>query len=375
MYAILKAQSTNVGDNLIFESCKNIIRKVNPKAEFLEFIHNHNFIENLDELNSFTALIIPHLAIRNEMWPEIYRLVDDLKMIKIPIVSIGTGAKEMSPILIKNHKKQDDFDPTKTNINFSNSINELFSNVKKPISARDNFTQTVLQKNNFTDVVLTGDPAWYDFEQMEKSFMIPEKINRISFTTPHAPWMMEQAKSIISLFEKLWPQGKLFCCLHSGKNLEDQTVADFAQSQGHEIKILKSTKDLEFYKTCDIHLGYRLHAHIYNLRNHIPSWLIYEDARGWAFDQTINNKIGFNGLKVPKNKILHFLYHKGRMRHFAVKENIVNEIQSVFKSNEIFNEFENLNGFFARSWKKNMEPYLQKMLCVEDVQNNGEPSL
>lgn len=362
MYSILKAKSKNVGDFLIFESCKNIIRQVYPDAEFLEFTHDHNFEENLDELNSSTALIIPHLAIRHEMWPQIYRLVENLDDIKTPIVSIGTGAKEIQPELKKNSKNQDDFDPTKTKIKFLKSTNNLFSHVKKPISARDNYTKVVLNKNGFNNVVMTGDPAWYDFIHMDKQFKIPEKIGRISYTTPHAPWMMEQAKSVISVLEELFPESEIICCLHSGNNLDDQVVADFAESKGHEIKILESIPDLEFYRTCDFHIGYRLHAHIFNLRNNIPSWLIYEDARGWGFDQTFNNKIGFKGIQVPEHKIRNFVLNKGRLRHFSVKENLPQEIKSLFTNQKPFEEFGNLNGFFAKSWQENMMPYLEKNL-------------
>lgn len=365
MYIILKARGTNVGDKLIFESCKNIIEKIDSEAKFTDVFHDFSIGDNLDQINASRAIIIPHLAIRHQMWPQIYRLVDDLNKIKVPIVSIGTGAKELkTKYKVIGGKSM--FDMNAPMIRFSPSIQQLFEHIQKPISVRDKYTQRVLNTNGFNleDVILTGDPAWYDFKNMEKDWIIPEKINRVAFTTPHAPWMMDQAKTVINAIRELWPNAEWFCCLHSGKNLDDNTVAEFAESVGFETKIMETVKELEFYTTCDIHIGYRLHAHIYNLRNNIPSWLIYEDARGAAFDETFNSKIGFFGLQKPVNPLKQFLTKKGRLRHYQVKHSLALEIKKYFQ-NDPFEEYRHplkLKGFFKRKWEESMKPYLQKSL-------------
>ena len=362
MYSILKADSSNAGDYLIFASCKKLVRQIVPETKFLEFTHQQDLGNFLEKLNSTKALLIPHLGIRNQMWPQVYRLTDDLSKIKIPIIAIGTGAKEMSPILIDNHKSKDQFDIKKTNVKFSESVNELFSNIHQPISVRDIYTKTVLDNNGFTNNVLTGDPAWYDFENMDKEFKIPETVNKISFTTPHAPWMMEQAKSILDVLTSIWPNSEIFCCLHSGTNMEDQIVSDYAKQLGCTEKVLRTTDDFEFYKTSDIHIGYRLHSHIFHLRNNIPSWLIYEDARGWAFDRSFSNKIGFQGIELPQNKLIHYMKNRGRLRNFAVKQNLRNEIKSIFTSENMFAQYKSLNGFFSQAWTEKMKPYLESVL-------------
>src|SRR5690606_20861038 len=46
-------------------------------------------------------------------------------------------------------------------------------------------------------------------------------------------------------------------------------------------------ENLEYYQTCDLHVGYECHAHLNFFSRRIPSVLIAEDARGVGFNYTL----------------------------------------------------------------------------------------
>ena len=84
MYAITIPTSTNVGDYLISQSAKRILKKIKGDVKILEFPMKKDLELDLKEINECNALIIPHFAIRDPgMYPETYKLVSDLKKIKI----------------------------------------------------------------------------------------------------------------------------------------------------------------------------------------------------------------------------------------------------------------------------------------------------
>lgn len=62
------------------------------------------------------------------------------------------------------------------------------------------------------------------------------------------------------------------------------------------------------YDECDLHIGYRVHAHIYNLSRRKRSILIEEDVRGAG----VNHALGLWHLRAYENKrrLAHTTYEK-----------------------------------------------------------------
>ena len=66
MYTILNTMKTgNVGDQLIVESAKNLIKEIKDNVEFLEFSREADLTENLEEINKTKAIIMPHFGFYN----------------------------------------------------------------------------------------------------------------------------------------------------------------------------------------------------------------------------------------------------------------------------------------------------------------------
>lgn len=57
-----------------------------------------------------------------------------------------------------------------------------------------------------------------------------------------------------------------------------------------------SKEGFKQYDECDLHIGFRVHAHIYNISMGNPSILINEDARGAG----VNDALGIRNIDIGK---------------------------------------------------------------------------
>lgn len=291
MYTILTTMTgENVGDKLIVESAKNMIRSIKNDQDFLEFSRVDDLTDHLEKINNTKAIIMPHFGLRDpDMYPNTYRLVNDLSKIEIPLVPLGIGWKGFPGDLetlqtLKYSKKTQKF-------------LKYVSNQVETMICREYFTCKILENHNITNTKMGGDCAWYDLEKIGMKMKCPEKIRRIVFTTPYMAMYMEQAKSIIKMIREKFPQADKICSLHAGINKiqTDKEIIEYAKKNKFEIQDVSSNiAKINFYKDCDLHIGYRCHGHIAFLRNRIPSILINEDGRGVGFSNTFGIG-GFNG--------------------------------------------------------------------------------
>ena len=358
MYAITIPTSTNVGDYLISQSAKRLIKEIKGDVEILEFPMQKDLESDLNQINQCNALIIPHFGIRDPgMYPETYRLVKDLKKIKIPIMPLGAGWKGFPGDI-----------NTVNTIEYSQKTVDFLKYISKQVNSilcRDYFTSQVLKKYGIDNTVMGGDVAWYDFDMMGKEMNRKKELKKIVFTTPHAPWYNEQAKKMVKMLNEMFPNANKICAMHSGLGLEDNEIGEYAKSIGFELlDVSKDLEKIEFYKKCDLHVGYRLHAHIFFLRNRNPSILLNEDGRGTGFSYTVGVG-GFNAFQrlsgIKKN--IHFATHKGRERVMMADLNVIPKIK-LFLEEEVDSQFRRYVGipkFFDDTFEKVMKPWINNI--------------
>ncbi|WP_299290873.1 polysaccharide pyruvyl transferase family protein [Nitrosopumilus sp.] len=358
MYAITIPTSTNVGDYLISKSAKRIIKEIKGDVEIIEFPMQKDLQDNLKEINECDAMIIPHFAIRDPgMYPETYRLVKDLKQIKVPIFPLGAGWKGFPG----------DYNTVKT-LEYSPKTRKFLqyiANQVETVLCRDYFTCQVLKNHNISNVVMGGDIAWYDFDMMGKEMNRKREIKKIVFTTPHAPWFNKQAMETMKMLEKLYPNATKICAMHSGLNLEDDEVGKYGQQIGFEVRdVSKDLEKIEFYKECDLHVGYRLHAHIFFLRNRNPSVLLHEDGRGTGFSYTVGIG-GFDAFKIMEGlkKKIHFATHKGRERIMAADMQIPKKVKNFLEeeNQSYFRRYVGIPKMFDQTFQQVMKPWIESI--------------
>lgn len=280
MVVILTGAKKNVGDYLIGSRARKLLRDF-VAEDIVELSRFEKLDSHIDTINSSKCLILcGGPAYASDIYPSIYPLVADLADIKVPIVPFGlgwSGQPAGSPLSFRFTPESKTFlERVHTEIPFS--------------SCRDNVTHEVLRNNGIRNVLMTGCPVWYSVPHLGQSLEKSE-FKRIVFTTPANPRLAFQSAKLMSLLRRKFPHAEIICSFHRGILPDSHTtlkssavyaaMALYARKLGFEVKDVSYSLDkIDFYQTCDFHVGYRVHAHLDFVSRRWPSLLINEDGRG-----------------------------------------------------------------------------------------------
>jgi len=300
LYIFLNRTVANIGDFLYYSNSIKLVNRFKPNIKIIEVNAWKPLMEQIDmnTLKKAKAIIIPGgPALRKDLFPQIYPIPSVVFKNNIPIIFLGIGSK-VYPGTIQKLKK---LKLSKSTIKFLKySTDHGYS-----IGVRDILSKKLLLENGIEDVVVNGCPAWYDLEYIGKNLKKPLEIRKIAFSTPASPLCFNQAKKIIKKLRNEFPKASITVLFHKGiyfdgdrasKKLTNlnQDLANFSLRKGCEILDLsKNLNTLRLYDNSDLHLGYRVHGHLYVLSHRKPSFLIAEDSRGTGALMTLG------GLGVP----------------------------------------------------------------------------
>jgi len=289
MFVLLHGAIKNVGDFLIFERAKALLREYASADEFLEIPRWEPLEPYLDRINKADAIVLcGGPAYASDFYPGIYPLVEDLSRIKPPIFPLGLGW---------SGKSGDSFTFTDTSLE---AIKLIHSQIEKS-SVRDNLTQKMLQERGISNVEMTGCPAWYHLPSIEAPFDPPSQIREIALSTPARPINFLYARRLIDWVKHRYPRAKCHIVFHRGIWYDRNTpkkdallnppLAAYGALRGMNIvNASYSTRHIEFYKDIDLHIGFRVHGHINALSYRRPSILIHEDGRGQGQTVTLGTR-------------------------------------------------------------------------------------
>jgi len=363
MYTILNTMKTgNVGDQLIVESAKNLIKQIKGDVDFLEFFREDDLTEHLEQINETKAIIMPHFGLRDpDMHPQTYRLTKNLKQIKIPLIPIGIGWKGFPG----------DYETLRT-IRYSENTVKFLKYISEQVNVlpcREYYTCQVFSNYGIKNTTMSGDCAWYDIKNIGKQMKRPAEIENLVFTTPAMSLYFDQAKKIISMLSELFPKTTKYCSLHAGFDVipTDKELANYAEKQGFQIKdVSNDIKKIEFYQNCDLHVGYRCHGHIAFLRNRIPSVLLHEDGRGTGFSYSFGVG-GFDAFQRKSNKLLskfgnisgHNFASKLVIADPSVDMRIQQFLEEEMKT--CFSRYLGIPKFIDETFEKIMKPFIESI--------------
>ena len=143
-----------------------------------------------------------------------------------------------------------------------------------------------------------GCPAWYDLEYIDKIKLKQiGDISKICISDPADVKNSRVAVSVIEYLRRKYPNAEIKYILHRGAwkksdgaygERRRKGIESVLKSEGIEwIDISGGYKGFEVYDLCDLHVGFRVHAHIYNLSHRNRSILIEEDGRGAGVNQAL----------------------------------------------------------------------------------------
>ncbi|AMR67632.1 polysaccharide pyruvyl transferase family protein [Aquipseudomonas alcaligenes] len=305
-YVILTGSKNNAGDFLIKYRAKKLFAALRPDREIVDLDAWKPFdAATLELVNNAKALILMGgPALQAHMYPGIYALTPNLDDIKVPVTTMGIGWKSISG------NWQDSYDyPLSVS---ALKLLEKAAGSGLPLSVRDFHTHNALVFKGFDNVLMTGCPAYYDLDFIGKEFKLPEKLHKVAFSLgvsfiESASMEREMKSQILRLkeyfkdseFEVVFHHGlnpDVFLQSHGAKKEHNQRHNQFAQWLASETiaytDISGSAENLvEYYSGVDLHIGYRVHAHIFMNSVSRMSILVAEDGRGKAAEKVIGGMV------------------------------------------------------------------------------------
>lgn len=303
----------NSGDDLIIKSLINLLNfyeKVNYNiVSIAKSTINKEKTFNKININKYNALLVPGFRISIE-GQEILKI--RLKYIQkaiinnIPIFLIGSswciypGTITQTRLKINSKEKA--------------LLKYIINSKKNYLSTRDILTQKLLNNNNIKSD-MSGDLALYDINQINNELNF-NQLNKIAISLPHNINYYKDCTAIKDKIEKYY-NCKVYICSHQHMN-----------NYYNYINISGNYNNLDFYKTIDMHIGFRLHAHLWFLRNRKPSFLIAEDGRGNGHIKTWDD-LGLH-IKYLKNINIIDIINKQLETNFDQTKNVLFKIDKTY---------------------------------------------
>lgn len=293
--------SANVGDKLIEASLARMIEREKGPTELVSVFREEPLEPMLDQVNRARAVLMPAFAIRDlPMHPGCYRLTEALDDIKVPLIPVGANWN-VYPGDAFSRATLAYSEPTRT---FLHHI----ANQVDGFSCREFHACRVLARHGITNTLMTGDPAWFDLAHLDEPMHRPRSIQRLVFSPPMSPHYAEQAHRIIRMLAERFPEAKRYCSMHLADRdtqpdaraensaamspevtEKNRRIRGWAEEHGFEVRhAAGELSNLDYYRECDLHVGYECHAHARFLSQRRPSVLIAEDARGVGFGYTLD---------------------------------------------------------------------------------------
>jgi|SRR5688572_2766294 len=284
-YVILTGSKNNAGDFLIKYRAKKLFGLLRPDREIIDYDGWKPFTaEQLETVNSSKALILMGgPALQHHMYPGIYPMTKNLSDIKVPVVLMGTGYKDHNGAWDNTGNYQ--LSPDTLQLLKKIDATGLISSV------RDYHTLNVLLGKGFKNLMMTGCPALYEPEFIGKDPVYPAEIKSIGFSLGvsyiQSEEMDQLMKNVISELRSAFPKSEFTVYFHHSinKTVKKQAeMTDWLTKNKIAFKDISNSAEelMKAYTACDLHVGFRVHSHIFSCSVSKPSVLYAEDGRGKA---------------------------------------------------------------------------------------------
>lgn len=349
--ALLSGAYKNAGDFLIVQRSKELLKYVYPNCEIVEYERRNSLEENLQDINEMDCIVLAGgPAYVWNAYPEVLPLASDLDKIQVPIFALANGWSGIS---------------TEANVIYNYKFSEESMNLWKKIETsgfslgcRDWESVKVLHYAGIKNTIMTGCVAWYNLPYAMKSKFDKDmsKIKKICISDPALRNNFESAYLLVTFMRQKFPDANIKFVFHRGTGADANTNKEEAQRiiklkekiealniECHDIAY--SYEGFSVYDDCDLHIGFRVHAHIYNLSRRNVSILIEEDSRGGGVNNALRlprvlayQMVGTLG----KNELINKL-----VRHMGVRRNpyLIKEIDDCIEYLKVTDYLDYKNAF------------------------------
>ncbi len=292
---LLSRPIINGGDFLFSERAKQLLQESLPQAALV----TRHLLDDLalDYINLFDKIIIAGGPLYDNRFlgEESTPLFKLLPKIKSPIHFFCNGwyGCNIRKETIYTYRFRDDI---------LNNLKQI-ENTGGSFSCRDYITESILRNNGLKNIYMTGCAAWYDMENINNRNIRSvdfEDIRKIVISdqgiTKDSQWHGEkflQVKELIKFIQQKFQKAKIVFTFNGGINTKysgalNRAICDYLNNQAIPCVDLSGGMDgFRIYDDSDLHIGFRVHSHIYCLSQRIPSILLEEDARGGGVNQAL----------------------------------------------------------------------------------------
>lgn len=288
--ALLSGADKNAGDFLIVHRSRQLLEAVLGDVELVELKRNEPLGEKLGVVNACDCVVFaggPGYV--PDMYPGRFPLAPDLGDIRPPMFALGMGGwmpgRDASAA------------------RFDEGSRKLLARLEADgfgLGCRDVVTRDMLLSAGYASAVFTGCPAWHDPGKAEIGDLLeaPREIGRICVSDAAALRNVDAPRALVEALGKAFPAAEVALVFHRGWRADafsgravarrQARLAEWARENGVEaVDISYSHEGFGVYDRCDLHVGFRVHAHLYNISQRKPSFLIEEDVRGWGANDSL----------------------------------------------------------------------------------------
>ena len=263
--------SRNVGDKLILESFLRLLQQIKPyRSTSVQWRGDPIRAED------FKAIVMPGMAIRHRTWPDCYRMTDRLDSVAAPLIGVGVGSKRQETHI-------EDVRRYRLDAGSRQLLERVFAD-SGTVACRDVATAFELSAAGLP-TTLVGDCGMFNPDLIGSTPNRTDRLSSVAFTPPRRTELGRQALQVIGALQSTWPSTELVLFRHGIPNKTERWVE--RQSGLRVIDVSGNVEALRRYRNIDVHIGYRVHAHLWRMRNRQPSVLIEEDSRGVGFNRTL----------------------------------------------------------------------------------------
>ncbi len=353
-YVVLTGQLKNAGDYLITAKCRELLKKERPDHDLVQYGRWESLEDKLDVINQSQALILMGgPAVAPDFYPNIYKLTKNLDDIKVPIVPMAVGWNNKKP----NFDGMLEFSFNQQSL----PLLKRFAQNGVGISVRDSYTASILRRQGLDNVYLTGCASWYSPADFNQYIDRDYQVKSIAITPAQDARYANLSKQLMKKVQEIYPQADIVVAFHRGiGKIDDHTDADdarntadlaeFAQSLGMRVEDLSYSFDhYQKYDDIDMHIGFRVHGHLYFLSHRKPSILVNEDGRGKAMCETIGlaGVDAFNITPLKKwGTAINIAMRKAKLpaRFYAgVNKQAIQQIEHLIRTHQA-NDYQLMNG-------------------------------
>ena len=284
-YTLFHGAKKNVGDFLIRDRARRLLVEhcgvsADDIREF-DMVYKEATEEVLSAVRQTDAVVLAGgPAYQERFCSDIYPSLDPVLDEGVPVYPLGPGW----------------YGTDEESYTFTAESQHLLERIHDRIQfsgVRDPPTKRVLERHGIENVELVGCPAWYDLERRDAEPHRPSSVDSIVVSTvvPESEYYRDQFRYLLERVTAEFPDAEWYCSFHRGIHADEYTPDDrtvhleefreVAEQQGYEVRnTAYGVDNLEFYRDVDVHVGYRVHGHIYFLAQKHPSYLLQVDGRG-----------------------------------------------------------------------------------------------